>query len=115
MERPNFPALPRSVLWMVLLSFLLQVAAIGAFRQYHTRSGEDNFGFGFEMGRIARSLALGQGFSNPYGGNTSPSAWEPPLYSSLIGGGFNIFGVYTYASGGGLLFIKCLFPALNHL
>ena len=98
---------------MVLLSFLLQVAAIGAFRQYHTRPGEDNFGFGFEMGRIGRSLALGQGFSNPYGGNTGPSAWEPPLYPCVIGGIFKIFGVYTYASAWVLLSINSLFAALT--
>ena len=98
---------------MVLLSFVLQVAAIGIFRQYHTRPGEDNFGFGFEMGRIGRSIALGQGFSNPYGGNTGPSAWEPPLYPYLIGGVFKIFGVYTYASAWVLLSINSLLAALT--
>jgi len=98
---------------MVLLSFVLQVAAIGVFRQYHTRPGEDNFGFGFEMGRIGRSIALGQGFSNPYGGNTGPSAWEPPLYPYLIGGVFKIFGVYTYASAWVLLSINSLLAALT--
>ncbi len=113
MERPNLPAIPRSVLWMVLLSFFLQVAAIGVFRQYHTRPGEDNFGFGFEMGRIGRSIALGQGFSNPYGGNTGPSAWEPPLYPCLIGGVFKIFGIYTYASAWVLLSINSLFASLT--
>jgi 4-amino-4-deoxy-L-arabinose transferase-like glycosyltransferase len=113
MERPNQPAIPRSVLWMVLLSFVLQVAAIGVFRQYHTRTGEDNFGFGFEMGRVGRAVALGQGFSNPYGGSTGPSAWEPPLYPYLIGGIFKIFGVYTYASAWVLLSINSLFAALT--
>jgi len=98
---------------MVLLSFVLQVAAIGVFRQYHTRTGEDNFGFGFEMGRVGRSIAQGQGFSNPYGGNTGPSAWEPPLYPFLIGGVFKIFGVYTYASAWVLLSINSLFAALT--
>jgi 4-amino-4-deoxy-L-arabinose transferase-like glycosyltransferase len=98
---------------MVLLSFVLQVAAIGVFRQYHTRPGEDNFGFGFEMGRVGRSIALGQGFSNPYGGNTGPSAWEPPLYPYLIGGVFKIFGIYTYASAWVLLSINSLFAALT--
>jgi 4-amino-4-deoxy-L-arabinose transferase-like glycosyltransferase len=98
---------------MVLLSFLLQVAAIGVFRQYHTRPGEDNFGFGFEMGRVGRSIALGQGFSNPYGGNTGPTAWEPPLYPYLIGGVFKIFGIYTYASAWTLLSINSLFAALT--
>ena len=113
MERLNEPAIPRSVLWMVLLSFVLQVAAIGVFRQYHTRTGEDNFGFGFEMGRVGRAVALGQGFSNPYGGNTGPSAWEPPLYPYLIGGVFKIFGVYTYASAWVLLSINSLLAALT--
>ncbi len=100
-------------MWMVLLSFVLQVAAIGVFRQYHTRPGEDNFGFGFEMGRVGRSIALGQGFSNPYGGNTGPSAWEPPLYPYLIGGVFKIFGVYTYASAWVLLSINSFFASLT--
>jgi hypothetical protein len=113
MQRSNFPAIARSVLWMALLSFAIQVAAIGVFRQYHTRPGEDNFGFGFEMGRVGRSIALGQGFSNPYGGNTGPSAWEPPLYPFLIGGVFKIFGVYTYASAWVLLTINCVFSALT--
>src|SRR5580704_1071635 len=113
MQQPNLPAIPRSVLWMVLLSFVLQVAAIGVFRQYHTRPGEDNFGFGFEMGRVGRSIALGQGFSNPYDGNTGPSAWEPPPYPYLIGGVFKVFGVYTYASAWVLLSINSLLASLT--
>src|SRR6266404_3531538 len=113
MERPALPAIPRSVMCMVLLSFLLQIAAIGVFRQYHTRPGEDNFGFGFEMGRVGRSIALGQGFSNPYEGNTGPSAWEPPLYPYLIGGVFKIFGIYTYASAWVLLSINSLLAAVT--
>ena len=113
MERANLPAIPRSVVWMALLSFVLQVAMIGVFRQYHTRPGEDNFGFGFEMGRVGRSIALGQGFSNPYGGNTGPSAWEPLPYPYLIAGVFKIFGIYTYASAWVLLSINCVFAALT--
>jgi 4-amino-4-deoxy-L-arabinose transferase-like glycosyltransferase len=98
---------------MALLSFVIQLAAIGIFRQYHMRPGEDHFGFGFEMGRVGRSIALGQGFSNPYGGNTGPSAWEPPLYPYLIGGVFKIFGIYTYASAWVLLSVNSLLAALT--
>lgn len=113
MAKPLPPPLPKSLFYLVVLSFVLQLVAIGVFRQYHTRPGEDNFGFGFEMGRIGRSIALGQGFSNPYGGNTGPSAWEPPLYPYLIGGIFKIFGIYTYASAWVLLSINSLLAALT--
>ena len=106
-------ALPRFFLWLLPLSFLLQVASIGVFHQYRTRPGNDHFDFGWEMGRIGRSIAQGQGFSSPYEGNTGPSAWEPPLYPFLIGGVFKIFGVYSRASAWVLLSINSLFSTLT--
>ena len=113
MARPSRPALPKSFLWLLPLSFVLQLASIGVLREYRTRPGEDNFGFGWEMGRIGRSIAQGHGFSNPYEGNTGPSAWEPPLYPFLIGGVFKLFGVYTFASAWVLLGINSVFASLT--
>jgi 4-amino-4-deoxy-L-arabinose transferase-like glycosyltransferase len=97
----------------MLLSFLLQVATIGVFREYKTRSGEDHFAFGWEMGRIARSIAHSEGFSNPYGDHTGPSAWEPPLYPYFMAGVFKIFGVYSYASAWVILTFNSLLSALT--
>ena len=113
MARPSRPALPRSFLWLLPLSFVLQVASIGAFHQYRTRAGDDHFEFGWEMGRVGRSIALGQGFGSPYEGNTGPTAWEPPLYPYLIGGVFKIFGIYTVTSAWILLSINSLFATLT--
>ncbi|MFY9912038.1 MAG: glycosyltransferase family 39 protein, partial [Candidatus Sulfotelmatobacter sp.] len=113
MQRANFPAISRTVWRMVLLSFVLQLAAIGIFRQYRTRTIEDHFGFGFEMGRVGRSIARGQGFSNPYGDDTGPSAWEPPLYPYLIAAVFKVFGIYTYASAWVMLSINSIFASLT--
>jgi hypothetical protein len=106
-------AMRRSLIRLMLLSFVLQIAAIGILREYKTRTGDDHFAFGWEMGRIGRSIALGQGFSNPYGGNTGPTAWEPPLYPYLMGGVFKLFGIYTYASAWVLLTINSLLAALT--
>ena len=105
--------LPAFFAWLLPLSLMLQIAAIGVFHQYRTRPGNDNFEFGWEMGRIGRSIALGRGFSSPYEGNTGPTAWEPPLYPFLIGGVFKIFGVYTRASAWVLLSINSWLATLT--
>ena len=107
------PALPRFFLWLLPLSFALQVAAIGLLHEYRFRAGNDNFEFGWEMGRVARSLAQGHGFSSPYEGNTGPSAYEPPPYPFLMAGVFKVFGIYTHASAWVLLTINSLLATLT--
>ena len=86
-------------------SFNTQIAAVQA--------GETNFDFGFEMGRIGRSLAQGQGFGNPFNQPTGPTAWEPPLYPFLIAGVFKVFGIYSRTSAILLLGINSVFSALT--
>lgn len=113
MTRPDRPAWPRFFFWLLPLSFALQVAAIGVMHQYRVRPGNDNFEFGWEMGRIARSIAQGHGFASPYEGNTGPSAWEPPLYPYLMAGVFKLFGIYTHASAWVLLTINSLLATLT--
>jgi len=67
--------LPGFFLWLLPVSFALQLALIAALQQYRVRPGNDHFEFGWEMGRVARSIAQGHGFSNPYDGKTGPTAW----------------------------------------
>ena len=61
------------------------------------------------MGRIAASLASGHGFSSPFGPQTGPTAWEPPLYPYLTAGVFLIFGIYSKASAFVLLTLNSIF------
>jgi 4-amino-4-deoxy-L-arabinose transferase-like glycosyltransferase len=110
---PTRPPLPRSFLWLLPLSFALQLAAIGFLHQYRVRAGHDHFEFGWEMGRVARSIAQGHGFSSPYEGNTGPTAWEPPLYPYLMAGVFKVFGIYSQRSAWVLLSINSLFATLT--
>jgi len=55
--------------------------------------------YGAEAGRIAASIAEGNGFSSPFAQlATGPSAWIPPAYPYLLAGIFRIFGVFSLAS-----------------
>lgn len=113
MARVARPSLPKFFSWLLPLSFVLQVASIGIFHQYRMRAEDDHFGFGFEMGRIGRSIAEGHGFSSPYEGNTGPSAWEPPLYPFLIACVFKLFGIYSVTSAWVLLAVNSLLATLT--
>lgn len=102
-----------SFFWIVLIALVLRLGYIAIGHTYRFKTVDDNFGFGFEMGRIGRSLAEGNGFSSPFSGSTGPTAWEPPLYPLLIAAVFKLFGVYTRASAFVLLSINSMFSALT--
>jgi 4-amino-4-deoxy-L-arabinose transferase-like glycosyltransferase len=102
-----------SLFWLVLIAFILRLGAIVVMHTYRFRAEEAHFSFGWEMGRIGEAIASGQGFSNPFEGQTGPTAWEPPLYPYLIAGVFKLFGIYSYASAFILLALSSLFSALT--
>lgn len=102
-----------SFFWIVLLAMLLRLSIILIGHTYKFKTLDDNFSFGWEMGRIGRSLALDQGFSNPFNQPSGPTAWEPPLYPFLIAAVFKLFGVYTHTSALVLLTINSIFSALT--
>jgi 4-amino-4-deoxy-L-arabinose transferase-like glycosyltransferase len=67
------------------------------------------------MGRLARSIALGQGFSSPTDLASGPSAWTAPLYPYILAGVFKVFGIYTAAAGLVILTFNSIFGALTCL
>ena len=100
---------------MVGIAFFLRVLCIVVMHTYKFRVSDQNFSFGWEMGRIADSIASGQGFSNPMHDPTGPTAWEPPLTPFLIAGVFRLFGTYSHASSFVLLTINSLWSSLTCL
>ena len=102
-----------SFFWMVLLALALRLGIIVIGHTYKFKTLDNNFSFGWEMGRIGRALALGRGFSDPFNQPTGPTAWEPPLYPFLIAGVFKLTGIYTHASALILLTINSIFSALT--
>lgn len=102
-----------SQFWIVSIALLLRVAWIILGHTYKFKAADNNFGFGWEMGRIGASLASGHGFSSPFGPPTGPTAWEPPLYPYLTAGVFLVFGIYTKASAFVLLALNSVFSSLT--
>lgn len=108
--------LARSIDWrspwtMFWAGLVVRVLYMTLARGYHFKPIEDHFQFGWEIGRIARALAAGRGYADPFVGHTGPTAWSPPLYPLLLAGIFKIFGIYSAASGWMILACNSIFSA----
>jgi 4-amino-4-deoxy-L-arabinose transferase-like glycosyltransferase len=101
---------PWSIFWV---AFVVRVLYLTLAHTYRIRAYDDHMLFGEEMGRIARALATGFGFSDPFRGHTGPTAWVGPLFPLLLGGVFKLFGVFTPQSAWVILVINSFFSALT--
>ncbi len=67
----------------------------------------------FEMVNLAYSMAMGHGFSSPFGGDTGPSAFTAPLYPWVIWLAFRAFGIFSYGGAFAVLVFNSVFAALT--
>jgi len=103
-------------LWLILLAGLaLRLILVGFLYQETYKPRRDYWPFGYETGRIARSLATGEGFANPLFEKTGPTAWMTPVFPLVLAGVFKVFGVYSKASALAILSLDGLFSALTCL
>lgn len=104
----------RSPLLIFLVALTLRLGGLTYFRFYHpTPVTADYWGPSAEIGKIAASVARGEGFSSPYKAPTGPTAEQPPVFPYLLAGVFRLFGVYTTASAFVILSLDCLFSAIT--
>jgi 4-amino-4-deoxy-L-arabinose transferase-like glycosyltransferase len=99
-----------SPVWMVLVGLAARVLYIVLAHSY--RFGEGHWSTS-EMASLAFSLATGRGFSSPFGGDSGPSAWTPPLYPWVLSLAFRTFGVYSHAAAFAILAFNSVFAALT--
>jgi 4-amino-4-deoxy-L-arabinose transferase-like glycosyltransferase len=114
-QQPLRASCRHSIWFIVLIAFLLRLAVITIGHTYRITPRLDHFQYGWEMGRLARSIATGQGFSSPTDVHSGPSAWAPPLYPYLLAGVFKLFGVYSALSAWVILTFNSVFSALTCL
>jgi len=103
----------RELLRMVLIALALRLAVMAFLYPEQLNPERDHWRFGYETGRIARSIVEGKGFSSPLFADTGPTAWMTPVYPYLVAGIFKIFGVYTKTSALALLSLNALASALT--
>jgi 4-amino-4-deoxy-L-arabinose transferase-like glycosyltransferase len=102
-----------SQFWMVAIALFLRVGWILVGHTYKFKNIDNNFSFGWEMGRVGAAIASGRGFSDAFGPPTGPTAWEPPLYPYAVAGVFHVFGIYSRGSALALLIFNSVFSALT--
>ncbi len=101
---------PALMFWVGLVA---REAAIFIGHTYRISKLQGSFGFGWETGRIAESIATGHGFSSPFVSGTGPTAWLAPIYPYILAGVFKVFGVYSTSSSIAILSINSVFSALT--
>jgi 4-amino-4-deoxy-L-arabinose transferase-like glycosyltransferase len=96
-----------------LVALALRLVAVRLFYNSTWNEYEDHLWFGFETGRVARSIAEGHGYANPLYLQTGPTAWLTPVYPYLLAGVFKLFGVFSKTSALVILSLNSLFSALT--
>jgi len=100
---------------MVLGALALRLVVVAFVYPDQLNPRRDHWPFGYEVGRIARAIATGRGFSDPLFSETGPTAWMTPVYPGLVAGVFKLFGIYTKTSALVLLSLNSLFSAMTCL
>ncbi len=103
----------RWLFWTVLAGWGVRMVVVAFVYKGFLDPGRDHWEFGYEIGRVARSLALGLGYGNPYWAHTGPTALLTPVYPYMLAGVFAVFGVYTKASALVFLGLNTFFSAVT--
>jgi hypothetical protein len=70
--------------------------------------------YGYELGRVARAIAAGEGFSSPLRlVDSGPTAWFTPIYPYLVAGIFKIWGIFSDKSRLVIETLNCAFASLT--
>src|ERR1700738_2618087 len=112
---PKIASLSRSPYVMIAAALVLRLIVMCFTYSIQMNPSRDHWVFGWETGRVARSIPTGHGFSSPYSEPTGPTALIPPLYTYLVAGVFKLFGIYTTSSALVLLTLNNIFSALTCL
>lgn len=104
----------KQILIVIFLgAFALRFFLLLCFESYNISQDNNSWNFGYEAGRVARSIANGDGFSSPFEPGNLPTAWVAPIYPYILSLVFKVFGIYSKGSAFTILLINSLFSSLT--
>lgn len=107
--------LPRAVVLAMIVAFIVRTIASGLLIDLQFSPETGNFEFGWEMGRVAKSLAEGHGFSSPIGEDMGPTSWVAPIPALFHAAIFKLLGVYSRGAGMTALLLNSALSSLTVL
>jgi 4-amino-4-deoxy-L-arabinose transferase-like glycosyltransferase len=96
-----------------VLSLVLRLTAVFVAKTYQIDDADNHWAFGYEVGRVAQSIAAGSGYASPMRVESGPTAWFAPVFPLLLATVFKIFGVYTAQSAIAIYVINSFCSALT--
>ena len=112
--KPQLKRLLCSTVFITGFAFAVRILLCYISARLSPNPARINLPYGVELGRVARAIAAGEGFSSPIRElDTGPTAWFTPIYPYLIGGIFKIWGIYTDMSRFIIQTLNCAFAALT--
>lgn len=103
-----------SLVFIVSFAFALRMLIFYFGSQTDLAPVKQNLPFGYELGRVARAIAAGEGFSSPLRMvDTGPTAWFTPIFPYLVAGIFKIWGIYSVTSEIIIQTLNCVFASLT--
>lgn len=103
----------RQVWLVVAVALALRLAALVATRSPAEAAGATPWTWGQEPACIADALLRGDGFSDPFGRDTGPSAWLTPPYPVLLAGLMQVFDGVGPGTARALFLLQALVSALT--
>src|SRR5262249_26274343 len=94
----------------IILTVLVRLGTSFAFRTYQFDAANDHWAFGYEWGRIAKSMVETGMFSLD---GFSPHTRTDPLYVGIMASFFYVLGPFTTAAAIGLIVLQSLLDGLS--
>lgn len=95
------------------VALLVRLAAIALLQGAHAGQLYHIWESGPEISNIASSLCSHRGFSSPFGVESGPTAWIPPVYPSLLAGIFGVLGMRSGLAAAAILGLQAVFAAVT--